>query len=188
MKAETNGEFAINMQLWARAPGWSIEDMCWLALDYDPLKVRRAKAVPELSAKQQDLVRDVQGALDVFYDGTEQSRRPAPHKALELLSLAGIEMPAQLVQAVSGLQQVEPPAERSKAAGTKELNSLKKILLAVAVEKFDHSPDRGAAGRISSAARSRGIAIDEATVRKFLTQALNELDQGEKDELFRRRS
>lgn len=160
--------------------------MCWLVLGCDPQKVRRADVAPILAAEHKGLVQEVLDVLDTRYDGTVASRRLSPMEAKNLLALADISLPKFLCDAIDRQTKPATVCERPKSATTKELNTLKKLLLAVAVDKFDHKPENGAAGRISETARSRGISVSDDTVRKFLEQAMSELDQIQKGNLFRR--
>ncbi|EEE35529.1 hypothetical protein RKLH11_3129 [Rhodobacteraceae bacterium KLH11] len=102
--------------------------------------------------------------------------------------LAGIELPKRLEEAVARRAAMKTSHDRPQGAVTKELNTLRKILLAIAVEKFDHQHGKGAAGRISAAAQRRGISVSDDTVRKHLDEAMASLDQDQKADLFLRKT
>ncbi|TMV10022.1 hypothetical protein FGK63_02880 [Ruegeria sediminis] len=155
MSKRDSESYEIRTELWARAAHWNVDQMCWLALGCDPQKVRRSKATPELSDEQSNLVLEIQDVLDTRYDGTAKSRSISPKDARDLLSDAGIQLPKPLSEAIDRATVSGSTDERTKSATTKELNTLRKILLVLAVEKFDHGPSNGAGGRISEAALTR---------------------------------
>ena len=178
----------IRVELWATATGWSAEQMAWLVIGCDPDRVVHGELDYELAARFGNVHRDILSVLEKKYDGTPRSLLPSPSEAIERMRLGEIEFPPELVAAVErlGKPQYSPS---SKSGSTRETNTLRKVLLAIAVAEFGHSSQKGkgAAGRISTLTRESVLPLSEDTIREHLDKALQELDQEEKDILFGRK-
>lgn len=173
----------IRLELWASATTWSADQMCWLAMGIDPDKVDTPNISDKLNDRYTALSKDIQGILDTRYDGSKASRNLAPIDAVKLMDLGGVSFPEELVSTIHDLA----PKEKSSPSGdTKKLKTLQRLVLGMAVDKYSHSPDDGAAGRVSRSIALLGLSISEGTIRAALFSALNELDQNEKNDLFNR--
>lgn len=175
----------IRHDLWATAVGWNIDEMCWLALDCDPGLINQLPEDDALRARQMNMSRSILGILDTRYDGTPESRRPTPQDAVDLLQMGGIELPKDLVAAVKR-HKTGGEKRRTASGDTKKINTLRRLLITLAVHAYEHKPSRSAAGKISSVAEEHGLPVSEDTVRSHLNEAMIELDQSEKDTLFGR--
>lgn len=177
---------AIRSKLWARAPGWNVDQITWLLLGHDPLLAAGSDA--RSSDEEKRTSKQVLDVLGVVFDGTENSRRPSPAQAISLFAEVDMHFPAELVQAVREVEAEEKPnLNIPESAVTRQLKTAQKLLLALATVKFGYQPDRpnSAASQIESTVRKVGLSVSDDTVRDLLKRAYSELDQEQKRTLKR---
>ena len=202
-RSERDGQFInehfadAEYDYWARCPMWSMEQATALLLGKDADVVdlptlRRFNQANGLAAQFNRLLYRLQEAKEQG----ELTEYMPPSMLVEWASANQIEVPSELIQAVeahssgtvarpalaSAIPDERPVTPNERTAWVKERDSLKKIVIAMAVDGYGYVP--GAAKstlckEVVDAAERLGLKKDHDTVRKWVREATELLDQDE---------
>lgn len=192
---EKIGDLAVDEDVWASFEFWDYLDIEYLILDIDPDKLAVHDTL-DLTELQKEKRRKLRRILDRLRQrsGNRQSIRPLD--AIAHLQRVGHNFPERLVDAVqtaARAKETESENKRSawkpnqESALQKEVKTLRKVLLGVAVERFRYSPEDRSSGvsNMADCLIERGISVHTDTLRKHLQIAHQELTQEEKRTLMR---
>jgi len=180
-------DYSIDYEYWATQDYWPIIDIGWLVLGFDPNKIEGDYDFA-LTEEEEETRRSINRILDRERGRLVDRSRLEPREAIWRLRRYGYEFPTGLVEAVNAhKERIEVLSQVSEAqvsksgtssGETRKVRTLRRLLLAIAVDKFRYNPNlkTEAVARIVDCARERGITIHPDTVRDHLQKAYHDLD------------
>lgn len=179
-----------DVDYWSKMPEWSLEEIVALSLGKDPRVVSSDKFVhgtrgTEFSAAYFTRL-EIVGRNHL---ANQLGDSTPPIKVIEWANVIEFSFPTELIEAVrlvdqrrrgktrptkSALRIASPDTQDEKRISEHERKSLLKMVIGMAVAKYDYDPDRkrnSAAGQISNDLQLHGVSLSDETITKYLNEA-----------------
>lgn len=192
MRNEIAPSFAVDEKVWSSYPYWRAFEIEHLVVDIDPDKIEGNFEFDYSGADQQQMKR-VRRILDRWRSEGIADKGMRPQQAIEILQEHGFSFPDRLVVEVrkkSGRARFpneysdEPIAEddgdETVSSLKNERQTLRQIMLAMAIEKFDFRPSQNrnkATSQITQLTETMGLKVHRDTVHRHLDRAVNSLTE-----------
>lgn len=171
-----------DFERWSRAVHWSWEEVSYLVAGLDPWKVQQIDPDVQVDLKD-DQRKAVRDALQFHFRFEDRPERVSPKLAVEVLQRTCISVPSGLTTAVAqNSLGDEVQCSASDPASARKLAKLSKFVLAIAVKKYEYTPDaqrQNAVTRMCADAEEIGIKLDPETLRARLREARDDLNENE---------
>ncbi|MGM0743044.1 MAG: hypothetical protein ACQEVT_15875 [Pseudomonadota bacterium] len=190
-------DYSVDEDVWSAYPLWKFHEIDHLIIDVDPDKIRDDFDF-EYTEEQQVKRRKIQRVLERWKREDVIGRGMKPIQAVNALEKHGFEFPHRLAVAVRSKSSLEekvvpnrpdaPPSEKDTITGLKKsLSASRRLLLAIAIEKFRYDPrvnKSAATSNIAGATERVGLKVHKDTILKHLRLALEDLDEVERRKLL----
>jgi hypothetical protein len=163
-------DYSADIDYWATQDYWPIIDIPWLVLGFDPDKIAGDYDFA-LNPEDEETKCIINRILDRERGRLADPTRTQPRDAIWRLKRYGFEFPAELVEAVkahnervellSQAGETQAPKSGTSSAETRKVRTLRRLLLAIAVDKFRYNPNlkTEAVAKIVNCAAERGITV-----------------------------
>ncbi|MEQ3707932.1 hypothetical protein [Tateyamaria sp.] len=189
-------DISVDEKIWSASTTWRFYEIELLLVDVDPLKLEEDVDF-EFSPRQRKTRRQVRAILDRWREEKVIDRTVAPMDAITFFGARGFEFPKRLREAViKGANSNLPvatdndvgaaPRAENATALKRQLASLQKLCLGMAVEKYRHNPFESrsiAFSNIESALLRVGLEVSVDTIRKHVRMAFKDLSASDEQAL-----
>lgn len=176
---------------WSKMARWKPDEAIALTVNLDP-SVMNMKGLPshilDYLSKQVMEITEIVGRAVAAYELNSPMK---PEKYLEWAKRRRIDFPEQLAtlilsRDIAPKPLAKPLANQEKPLGTRERETLLKIILSMALDKYKYDPDAAKCGgvtRIVNSIRLAGFDISDDTVRAKLLEAEQYMSEDYKETL-----